>query len=74
MAINRTSQVERSMLPNRETPDCVKVQEHWRRPFEVPAPQAADSFQELQMESGTRINKFASAHDLFEVRKKWVRR
>jgi hypothetical protein len=33
------------------------------RLFEVPAAQAANSIQELQIESGTRINVFASAHD-----------
>src|SRR6516165_4426425 len=33
------------------------------RLFEVPTPRAANSIQELQIESGTRINMFASAHD-----------
>jgi hypothetical protein len=43
------------------------------RLFEVPAPQAANSIQELQIESGTRIRRFANAHD-FPKFVKWVRR
>jgi hypothetical protein len=33
------------------------------RRSEVPAPQAVNSVQELQMESGTRNYSFSSAHD-----------